>query len=305
MVVVSLPDQSWIDAVGPVEGVDLVVWDLVDPPPDAPVEVVVPHYMRPAGQLAALSRMPSLRVVQLLTAGYETAVEHLPPDVVLANAAGVHDDSTAELGVGLALAVLRGIPDFVRSQEAGTWLRAGIRPSLADRRALVVGYGSVGRAVAERLVAFKATVTAVASRARPGDGLVDRVHAVDELPALLPAHDLVVVVTPLTEATRHLVDDAFLSALPDGAVVVNIARGAVADTDAVLRHTGRLLFGLDVTEPEPLPDGHPLWAAPGVLISPHVGGASTAFVPRAVALLRGQLARIGAGHPPLHVVATG
>lgn len=305
MTLVSLPGQSWVDAVGPVDGIDLMVWDLADPPPDAAVEVVVPHYMRPADQLAALSLMPSTRVVQLLTAGYETAVPHLPPGAVLANAAGVHDDSTAELAVGLALALLRGIPDFVRSQDSGTWLRPGIRPSLADRRALVVGYGSVGRAVADRLVAFKVSVTAVASRARPGDDLVATVHGVDELPALLPEHDLVVVVTPLTEATRHLVDDRFLSALPDGAVVVNIARGGVADTGAVLRHAGRLLFGLDVTEPEPLPDGHPLWSAPGVLISPHVGGASTAFEPRAVALVRSQLERIGRGEPPLHVVATG
>jgi phosphoglycerate dehydrogenase-like enzyme len=305
VLVVSLPDQSWIDAVGPIDGVQPVVWDLLEPPPDAEVEVVVPHYLRPADQLRGLSRMPSLRLVQLLTAGYETAVGHLPPGVALANAAGVHDDSTAELGVGLALALLRGLPDMVHAQDRATWAQLGIRRSLADRQALVVGYGSVGRAVADRLVAFKASVTAVASRARAGDDLVDTIHGVDELPELLPDHDVVVVVTPLTEATRHLVDDTFLSALPDGAVVVNIARGAVADTDAVLRHTGRLLFGLDVTEPEPLPDGHPLWTAPGVLISPHLGGASTAFGPRAARLLREQLTGLAAGRPPVNVVATG
>ncbi|MEO7070875.1 MAG: NAD(P)-dependent oxidoreductase [Nostocoides sp.] len=305
MPVVSLPDQSWIDAVGALDGVHLVAWDLTGPPPVPVIDVVVPPYLRPVSQLVALSGLSSLRVVQLLTAGYETAVEYLPPGVVLANASGVHDDSTAELGVALALALLRGIPDFVRSQERATWLRAGIRTSLADRRALVVGYGSVGRAVAERLVAFKASVTAVASGARAGDDLVDSVHAVDELPSLLPQHDLVVVVTPLTEATRHLVNEEFLSALPDGALVVNIARGGVADTEAMVRHAGRLLFGLDVTEPEPLPDGHPLWSAPGVLISPHVGGASTAFAPRAVELLRAQLTRIAAGVPPMYVVATG
>jgi phosphoglycerate dehydrogenase-like enzyme len=160
----------------------------------------------------------------------------------------------------------------------------------------------VGKAVEARLAGFEVEVTRVAARAREEAGV--RVHGIDELPALLPDADIVVIGTPLTDATRHLVDDAFLSALPDGALVVNVARGAVADTDAVLDHArrGRLRFALDVSDPEPLPQGHPLFALPNVLISPHVGGATSAMLPRMARLLRRQIERMLAGEPPLNVV---
>jgi phosphoglycerate dehydrogenase-like enzyme len=130
------------------------------------------------------------------------------------------------------------------------------------------------------------------------------VHGAEELPQLLPMAEIVVVGTPLSDATRGLVDDAFLTALPDGALVVNVARGQVAATDAVLKHasSGRLRFALDVTDPEPLPAGHPLFALPNVLISPHVGGATSAMMPRMARLLRRQIERVLAGEPPLNVV---
>jgi phosphoglycerate dehydrogenase-like enzyme len=148
-------------------------------------------------------------------------------------------------------------------------------------------------------------VTAVASRARAGDDLVPSVHGVDELPELLPHHDVVIVIVPLGPRTAGLVDDTFLSAMPDGALLVNVARGGVVDTDALVAHTsrGRLRAALDVTDPEPLPAGHPLWTTPGVLVTPHVGGASTAFLPRAVRLLREQLGAYAAGRPLRNVVA--
>ena len=307
MTVVSFPDRSWLEDVGPVAGVEPVVWDLVGERPDRPVEVVVPPYLGGAGVLAAIETMPSVRVVQLLSAGYDTALPLIPAHITVANAAGVHDASTAELAVALALAVLRGIPDAVRDAEHGEWSRRPTRRSLADRRVLVVGYGSIGRATAARLAPFEVSLTAVASRPRAGDDLVTTVHGVDELPRLLPDHDVVIVSVPLTERTAGLVGEAFLGALPDGAVVVNIARGAVVDTAAVLRHAGRLGFGLDVTDPEPLPADHPLWSAPGVLVTPHIGGDTTAFRPRAVAHLRDQLRRVVAGEPLRAVVreATG
>ena len=138
----------------------------------------------------------------------------------------------------------------------------GQRPSLAGSRVLIVGYGSVGRAIARRFDAFEVTLTAVASRARAGDDLVDAVHGIDELPELLPDQDVVVVIVPLNDSTHRLVDEAFLEAMPDGSLLVNVARGPVADTDALVRHAGRLRIALDVTDPEPLPDGHPLWSAP-------------------------------------------
>jgi len=148
-------------------------------------------------------------------------------------------------------------------------------------------------------------LTAVATRAREGDELVPQIHGIDDLPGLLPHTDILIVIVPLVERTHHLIDDAVLAALPDGALVVNVARGKVADTDAILRHAGRLRFALDVTDPEPLPDDHPLWKAPDVLISPHVGGATTAFRPRAVRLLRAQIEQYARTGSIDHVVAVG
>ena len=300
--VASFPDEQWLDAVGPVDGVTSVVWAPEGPVPEEDVDVYVAPYMGGPDQVAVVAEKPSVRLVQLLLAGYDNVVPVLPEGVALANAAGVHDDSTAELAVGLALASLRGIDDAARAMTKGEWPGRRFRRSLADSRVLVVGYGSIGRAIARRLAPFELSITAVASRARDGDDLVERVHGIDELPGLLPDHDVVVLVVPLTDDTRHLVDDDFLSALADGSLVVNVARGPVVDTDAMLRHAGRLSFALDVTDPEPLPADHPLWSAPGVLVTPHVGGVTTAFRPRAVRLLRRQLENLVAGGEPVNVV---
>ncbi|MFL6001557.1 MAG: 2-hydroxyacid dehydrogenase [Nocardioides sp.] len=299
--IVALPTEELRDAVGPVAGVEYVVWNGQDLPPRAEeVEVCVPDYRTTIRTMRALDDLPVLRVVQTQLAGYDGQLELLPPGVVLANASGVHDDATAEHAVGLALAVLRGIPEAVRSH--GHWTNLWDQRSLADSRVLILGYGSIGRAVAERLVPMRAEITGVASRARE-DALVGQVHGVDELPALLGDQHVVIVLLPLGEATRGFVGDMVLTALPDGAVVVNVARGGVLDTDAVLRHAGRLRFALDVTDPEPLPDGHPLWSAPDVLITPHVAGGTTAMLPRIAALVRDQLERLVDGRPLRNVVS--
>jgi phosphoglycerate dehydrogenase-like enzyme len=305
MVLASMPDRSWVDEVGPVPGIELVAWDLhATPERTGELEVVVPPYLDPDVQFGLLTGLPRLRVVQLLTAGFEHVAPHVPDDVQLCNAGGVHDASTSELTLSLILASLRGIPEFVVAQRASTWLPTRTWPALADKRVLVVGYGQVGRAIVRRLLPFEVEVTAVASRAREGDGLVDAVHSIDELPDLLPRHDIVVLIVPLTQGTTGLADAGFLAAMPDGALLVNVARGKVVDTDALLAETssGRLRAALDVTEPEPLPADHPLWRSPGVLISPHIGGASTAFRPRAVRLVRDQLERYAAGSPLQNVV---
>ena len=303
MLVVSFPDPALLDSVGEVAGVEAVVWDpAAAATPDPRIEVVVAPYLGAAGALAAVGQLEHCRLVQLQSAGFDGVLEVVPERVAVANAAGVYDAATAELAVGLAIASLRGIPDAVRSGDEQRWTPLGQRPSLADRRVLIVGYGSVGSAIARRLAPFEVSLTAVASRARAGDDLVGPVHAVSELPELLPVHDVVIVITPLTAATHHLVDDAFLAAMPDGALLVNVARGPVADTDALVRHAGRLRIALDVTDPEPLPDAHPLWGAPEVLITPHAGGNTTALLPRMSALLRGQLERLAAGDEPLHLV---
>jgi phosphoglycerate dehydrogenase-like enzyme len=270
-----------------------------------PALVVLPYLGGPEQQWRdRLAAIPGLRVVQTLTAGYEGLARLLPPGVALHTAAGVHDASTAELAVGLAIAALRGFGSAVRDAATGRWDHR-TRSSLADRRVLLVGAGHVASAIADRLLPFEVTLTRVGSRSRD-DGR-GHVHAVADLPGLLPEHDVVVLACPLTDATRGLVDAGFLAALPDGAVVVNVARGPVVVTDALLAETrsGRLLAGLDVTDPEPLPRDHPLWRVPNVLITPHIGGDTTAFVPRGRALLRLQFARLAAGGPLANHVATG
>src|SRR5450759_2356148 len=307
MPVISLPDREWIDLVGPMAGVEMVAWDLMgEPPRRDEISFVVPPYMR-SSPWQRLALLPALRVVQLLTAGYETVLPAVPVGVKLANAAGVHDASTAELAVTLTLSSLRGIPAFVAAQGRSQWLPAEVRPALADKRVLILGYGGIGVAIARRLNGFEVSLTAVASRARVGDELVPWVHGVDELPSLLPEHDVVIVIVPLSDATTGLVDRDFLASMPDGALLVNVSRGKVVDTQALLEatSTGRIRAALDVTDPEPLPVDHPLWQAPGVLISPHVGGVSSAFVPRAVALLREQIAAFAGGRPLRNVVNAG
>lgn len=295
-----LSSRTLADAVGPVDGVDIEVWNGDGPVPEGDVEVWVPHYATRSDVIDQGHRLQGLQVVQLQSAGYDGVAERLPGGITLCNAAGVHDDATAEHAVGLVLASLRGIPEAVR--QHGHWEPMPGRRSLADARVLVLGYGSIGRALAGRLLAMKARVTAVASAERDDD-LVGRVRSTDDLAALLPEQDVVVALVPLTDATRGLLGDETFALLPDGALVVNVARGGVVDTDAVLRHAGRLRFALDVTDPEPLPDGHPLWDAPGVLVTPHVAGGTTAMLPRISALVRDQLRRRVAGEPLVNVVA--
>ena len=307
MPVISLPDLEWIDHVGPVEGVEIVPWDLDgEPPRRDELSFVVPPYLG-SPDWRRLSLLPHLQVVQLLTAGYDNVLAVLPAGVQLANASGVHDASTAELAVTLTLSSLRGIPEFVAAQGRSQWLTSEYLPSLADKKVLILGYGGIGAAIARRLSGFEVTLTAVASRARPGDALVGSVHGVDELPSLLPEHDVVIVVVPLSDATERLVDRDFLASMRDGSLLVNVSRGKVVDTEALVAATvsGRIRAALDVTDPEPLPADHPLWQTPGVLISPHVGGVSSAFVPRAVALLRDQIGAFGAGRPMRSIVHTG
>jgi len=278
-------------------------YEVVDPTehvPDSVAEVrfYVPPYQVGSRVADVLPRMTGLEVVQTLTAGVDNLRGAVPDGVLLCNGRGIHDTSTAELAVTLVLASLRGVPGFVRDQDRHRW-RTGWHPALADRRVLIVGYGAVGEAVERRLAPFEVEVVRVARRARDG------VHAIAELPALLPQADVVVLATPLTTETRGLVDDDFLAAMKDGALLVNVARGAVVETAAVVAalHAGRLHYATDVADPEPLPEDHPLWDAPNVLVSPHVGGASSAMWPRAYRLVRDQLHRYAAGQQLVNIMS--
>ncbi len=244
-----------------------------------------------------IARMPNLRVAQALFAGVDAIAQHVPPTVTLCNAQGVHDTSTAELALALTLAARRYLPEFLLAQRAGEWPNREY-PALADSTVLILGHGGIGRAIEARLRPFEVTIIPVARTPRDG------VAGVADLPELLPGVDVLICALPLTEATRGLIDARLLARLPDGALVVNVGRGPIVDTDALLAEVsgGRLRAALDVTDPEPLPADHPLRFAPGVLISPHVGGASSAFWPRARQLVRGQLDRYAAGEPVEHIV---
>jgi len=303
----SLPPER----IGPLpDAFTYVYWDGTQPDfpadPGEAVFYVVPYMQGPVAGALPLPHMRRVRVVQTLSAGVDHIAPHLgllPPGARLCNARGVHEASTAELALTLVLASLRGIPRFVRGQDNEKWY-AGFYPSLADKTVLIVGYGAIGAAVEDRLRPFECEVVRVARGARTAEH--GPVHALDELHALLPHADVVVLTTPLTEQTRGLAGAAFLAAMKDGSLLVNVSRGPVVDTKALLAETesGRLTAALDVTDPEPLPSGHPLWHAPGVLISPHVGGSTSAFLPRAARLIRAQLSRFAAGEPLENVVAT-
>jgi phosphoglycerate dehydrogenase-like enzyme len=249
----------------------------------------------PAGFVEGL---PELRLVQLLSAGAEKFAGRLPEGVVLCNARGAHTPATAEWVLTAVLAAQRGLPDLVRAQEEGRWAPATHR-SLVGARVLVVGAGDIGRTVARMMAPFDVEVTFVARTAREG------VQPTTALPELLPHADVVVLLVPVTPETTGLVDARFLAAMKDGALLVNAARGVVVDTAALLAEltAGRLRAALDVTDPEPLPEGHPLWSAPGLLLTPHVGGAVPETNDRAARAVTDQVARVLAGEDLANVVA--
>ena len=288
-----------LDDVGELPpGLRVVQVDPDDLPEDrSEVELyVLPYgFRRQDGE--ALSTMPALVAAQTLTAGTEHVATYLPDGVLLCNGRGIHDTSAAEIALTLTLASLRGAPGWVRAQDRGEWAPEW-GESLADKHVLIVGHGQIGEAIERRLLPFEAEVVRVARSARDG------VHAIAELPELLPESDVVILIVPGTDETRGLFDADMLARMKDGALLVNVARGPVVETDALLAEleSGRLRAALDVVDPEPLPEGHPLWQAPGLLISPHVGGASSAMWPRAFRLVREQLARYAAGEPLQNVV---
>jgi phosphoglycerate dehydrogenase-like enzyme len=281
------------------DGVELVPWIDGDPPDDA---LDAPFMMAPysAGRPGRLARFTGLQVLLSQSAGVDWVISQVPDGVVLCDASGVHDRSTSEWVLTAILASIREIPRFVRQQDEHLW-QSKDTTELAGRRVLIVGYGSIGSAIERRLAGFEVEITKVARRARAG------VHSIDELPELLPYADVVVVIVPLTDETRGLVDAGFLARLPDGALLVNASRGPVVDAGALLAelHSGRITAAIDVTEEEPLPADNPLWSAPGLLLTPHVGGDTTNYRGRLHSLVRDQVVRHLAGEPLVNVVQDG
>lgn len=304
---VTVPTTRLAENIGALpEGIELEVWDMASPPPRERLDIVVPPYMGGSAGLDALTGL-DVGLVQSQSIGYDGVADRLPGGLRFANAASVHETSTAELALGLVLAAQRQFPRFVRAQQHGEWSPV-FAESLADRRVLLVGFGGVGEAIAIRLEPFEVNLTVVARTARPvwheRLGKLD-VHAIDELPALLADAEIVVLALPGGDETHHLFDDEVLALLPDNALLVNVGRGTLIDSDALVRQNGRIRAALDVVDPEPLPAEHPLWKTDGVLISPHVGGASTAMNPRIARLIRTQIERMLHGKEPLNVVIDG
>lgn len=299
-IVVWLPSEDAGTVMGGVpDGYRAEVWAGGEEPlaSAGEVEVVIPPFPVTRPHLSVLARLPKLRLVQLLSAGAETVIPHVPPGVTLCTARGAHDFVTAEWAATVILAHLRRMPRFVTAQAEGRW-DFTLTGTLYGRNVLIVGYGAIGTVLERMLQPFGATVTRVARVARDG------VHGAGELPDLLPSADIVVLLVPVTAATTHLADAGFLARMRDGALLVNAARGVIVDTEALLAEltSGRLYAALDVTDPEPLPAGHPLWSAPGLILTPHVAGAGGRPMERALAVARAQLVRFEAGQPLLNIV---
>lgn len=305
---VTVPDDDLLEALQPVpEGINLARWDFRSAPVGADlndIDVVVLPYMLKVDLTEELASVPGLKLVQTQSTGYEDAVRMVDSGVGVASASGVHAAATAEMALGLAIASLRGIDVAVRNQAAGVWKPARF-PGLADRKVLLLGVGGIGEEIAKRLDAFEVELTRVGSSARMDQR--GQVHGSDELVDLAANHDVLIIITPLNDSTRGLVGKDVLAALPDGALVVNVARGAVVDSDALTAEvlSGRLSAAVDVFDPEPIPEGHPLWAAENAIITPHNGGNTGAFQPRIQRLLRNQLKALAAGGTPINLMVPG
>lgn len=296
---VLVPHTEGAEILSEVDGLRPVVYDPEKPLPDeaATAPALVAPFLATSDAVRMTEQMPELRLVQLLTAGAEAWVGRLPGGVALSDGRGAHGGVTAEWVVSVLLAVYRHLDRFVRAQDRGVWDYHQTE-ELTGKKIMIVGAGDVGAKTKARLEPFDVEITMVGRSAREG------VHGWDELPRLLPEHDATVLIVPLTDETRGMVDAEFLAAMPDGALLVNGARGPVCDTDALLAElqSGRLRAAVDVTDPEPLPEGHPLFSAPGLLLTPHVGGSVPLAMPRAYRVAAEQLAAFARGEQPSNLV---
>lgn len=310
MTVVTVPDQTFADRIGALpDGVTVAVWD--PEAGDAPesvrerIELVLwPDIIRTEA-VARLHGLPRLKVLQLQSAGFDHMLGRTPRGVSLCNGRGVHSDETAEWAVTLTVAIVRGLPLYLDQQRAHTWRVVPRRTFLAGSHVMVIGAGSIGTEIAKRLKPYKVTVTSVGrtSRTTP-DG--ERVLSLDEAMDVLTEVDAVILIVPATPDTRHLVDAAFLARMKDDSYLVNVARGAVVDAEALRKEcaSGRITAALDVTDPEPLPADSPLWDTPNLYITPHVAGEQSRYSEeRVLEILRQQVEAYRAGRPQLNVVA--
>jgi phosphoglycerate dehydrogenase-like enzyme len=273
--------------------------DLMNPLKLDAITVYIPKYIGGVESLKVMQRMPNLKLVQLLTAGYEDALRYLPKNVSLANARGVHDLSTAELALGLTLASQLGIISYSQAQQSQTW-NDDVRGSIINSKIAIVGFGSIGQEIAKTFAPFTSKITGFTRTGSNGS------KRIDELDKNLGEFDIVILITPLTEETLGLFDARRIALMKPGALLVNMARGKVVVTQDLVSalNEGRIRAAVDVTDPEPLPAGHPLWSAKNLIISPHVGGNSTAFPSKAKLFISEQLENIATGSQLLNLVVS-
>ena len=297
---VLVPDDLGLEILGGSTKIQAVRYEPGEPWPQGHLDasVVVVTYGNAPAVGALFPELSALRLIQTLTAGYEQWLPHRPEGVMLANGRGAHGGSSAEWVVAVLLAIYRDLPLFHAAQSEGVW-RPKYTDTLIGKRVVVLGAGDLATNLASRLAPFETDVTLVGRRARAG------VHALDDIDSILPDADAVVAMVPDNESTRHLIDAAFLAKLRDGAVVVNAGRGGAVDTEALLveLNSGRLRAALDVTDPEPLPAGHPLWSAPGLLLTPHVAGSTSGSEERAWVVALTQIEALADGDDPPNLVA--
>lgn len=264
------------------------------------IEFYVPEYFGGPKVLEYVTKMPSLKYLQVPNAGYEDALEFLRDGMILANAAGVHNESTAELAIGLSIAFRRGFIDFTKNQIAGDWVHRKY-PNMIDSRIGIVGFGAIGQTIAKNLSGFSVEIVSFSKSGTNGS------RKIEELSSQLPFLDIVILILPLNKQTKNLFDKELLALMKDGALLINVARGGIVDTEALMAELkkGRIYAALDVTDPEPLPSNHPLWFTPNVFITPHVGGDSNAFEPRGKKLVEDQLNRLANDEELINIVARG
>jgi phosphoglycerate dehydrogenase-like enzyme len=271
--------------------------DLPPTPEQREAPVIVVGMAPPERAAELMRRLPGLRLVQTLNVGYDQWAGLLPPGVALSNARGAHSRAVAEWVVAVLLAHHRELGFFAQAQSRGRW-DYRITGSLEGRRVAILGAGAIGVALGRMLEPLGCRVSLVGRSARAG------VLSMHDLDAIRSEQDVVAVVLPLTAETRGIVDAGFLASMRDGAILVNGGRGALVDTDALLRETrgGRLHAILDVTDPEPLPPDHPLWTAPGVTITPHVAGSTDGLWERAWSIAVQQIDMYARGQTPANLV---